>query len=60
MITSLAKWPTMNSEPLYSCIKKQIMKEKHCMFECCKVLLSINNDKPPGIENRWNPTEYGS
>jgi hypothetical protein len=39
---------------------KKIMKEKHCKFEFCKVLLSINNDKPPGIENKWNPTEYGS
>ena len=35
------------------------MKEKHCKFEFCKVgvgevgklLLSINNDKPPGIDN---------
>jgi hypothetical protein len=37
----------------------KIMKEKHCKFEFCKVcvgeveklLLSINNDKPPGIDN---------
>ena len=35
------------------------MKEKHCKFEFCKVserevkklLLSISNDKPPGIDN---------
>ena len=39
--------------------KKLIMKEKHCTFEFCKVsvgeveklLLTINNDKPPGIDN---------
>ena len=48
-----------NSEPSYSSIKNLIMKEKHCKFEFCKVsvgevdklLLSINNDKPPGIDN---------
>ena len=36
-----------------------MMKEKHCKFEFCKVsvgeveilLLSINNDKPSGIDN---------
>ena len=35
------------------------MKEKHCKVEFCKVsvgevekwLFSINNDKPPGIDN---------
>ena len=39
--------------------KKLIMKEKHCNFEFCtvsvgevvKLLLSINNDKPLGIDN---------
>ena len=29
--------PKTNSEPSYSCIKKQIMKEKHCNFTFCKV-----------------------
>ena len=51
--------PTMNSEQLYSCIKKQIMKVKQCKLAICTVsvgeverlLLSINNDKPPGIDN---------
>ena len=51
--------PTTNSEPSYLCIKKLITKEKHCKFEFCKVsvgevgkwLLSIDNDKPPGIDN---------
>ena len=29
--------PTTNSEQFYSCIKKRIMKEKHCKFEFYKV-----------------------
>ena len=50
--------PTTNDEPSYSCLKKQIMKEKHWKFEFCKVgvgevekLLLLNNGKPPGIDN---------
>ena len=29
--------PKTNSEQSYSCIKKLIMKEKHCKFEFCQV-----------------------
>ena len=29
--------PTTNFEPLYSCIKQRMIKEKHCKFEFCKV-----------------------
>ena len=51
--------PMTNSEQLYSCIKKTIMNGKQCKFEFCKVsvgeveklLLTINNDKHPGIDN---------
>ena len=28
--------PTTNSEQLYSCVKKQIIKGKQCKFEFCK------------------------
>ena len=40
--------PTTNSESLCSCIKKLILKEKHCKFEFCKIIVS---DKPPCIDN---------
>ena len=51
--------PTPHCEPLYSCIQDKIMNDKKCSFEFCKVtieeveklLLSINNEKPPGIDN---------
>jgi hypothetical protein len=48
--------PTTNSEQLYSCIKKRIMKEKHCKLQFCNVSVGevgklVNNDKPPGIDN---------
>lgn len=49
----------LNSESSYLCIDDLIMKENDCCFEfgqfCAKEeekqLLSINNDKPPGINN---------
>lgn len=51
--------PTSSCESSYLCIKKQIMKDKNCTFELRKVsideveklLLSINIEKPPGIDN---------
>ena len=48
--------PTPHDEPLYSCIQDKIMYDKNCSFEFCKVevkkiLLSIKNEKPPGIDN---------
>ena len=52
--------PMRNSEQLYSCIKKTNNGRKAvCKFEFCKVsvgevekvLLTVNNDKPPGIDN---------
>lgn len=50
--------PTRSYDPSYLYIKDQIMKDKNCTFELCKVsiekvnkVLSINNEKPPGIDN---------
>ena len=33
--------PTMNSEPSYSRTQKEIMKEKHCKLEFCKVSVGV-------------------
>ena len=44
--------PKTNSEPTPQCVTDQIMKDKHCNFECGRAenrLLSINNDKPRGL-----------
>ena len=48
-----------NADTTHSSISDQIMKDKNCTFEFHKVsveevkqlLLSINNDKPPGSDN---------
>ena len=48
-----------NADTTHSSISDQIMKYKNCTFEFHKVsveevkqlLLSINNDKPPGSDN---------
>ena len=49
--------PATNADTTHLSISDQIMKDKRCNFEFCKVsvedvkkvLLSINNDKPPGL-----------
>ena len=51
--------PATNADATHPSISDQIMKDKNCTFEFCKVsveevkkvLLSINNDKPPGSAN---------
>ena len=51
--------PTTNADTTYPSIADQIMKDKHYNFEfrkmsveeVKKLLLSINNDKPPGSDN---------
>jgi hypothetical protein len=51
--------PATNADTTQPSITDQIMKDKHCNFEICKVsvdevnklLLSINDDKPPGSDN---------
>lgn len=48
-----------NDESLYSCIQNKIMHDKNCNFEFCevtveevkKLIMSIHNEKPPGIDN---------
>ena len=52
--------PATNSDTTHRRISDQIMKDKNCTFEFRKVgveevkklLLSINNDKSPGSDNR--------
>ena len=49
--------PATNADTAHPSITDQIMKDKHCNFKFCKVnveevkkiLLSINNDNPPGL-----------
>ena len=51
--------PSTNADTTFPSISDQIMKDKHCNFkfhkvsveEVKKVMLSINNDKPPGSDN---------
>jgi hypothetical protein len=49
--------PATNADTTHPSITDEIMKEKHCNFEFCKVSveevkkMSINNDKPPGSDN---------
>ena len=51
--------PATNADTTHPTISDQIIKNKHCIFEFRKVsveevkklLLSINNDKPPGSDN---------
>ena len=51
--------PATNTDTTHPIMSDQILKDKHCTFEFRKVsveevkklLLSINNDKPPGSDN---------
>ena len=51
--------PATNADTTHPSISDQIMKDKNCTFEFRKVsveevkkiLLTINNDKPPGSDN---------
>lgn len=53
------KMPTSYCESNYLCISEEIMNDKNCSFkfrevtreEVKQLLLSINNDKPPGTDN---------